>query len=160
MAVCTETACSSDSTPADTPTLQPPAATIAATTAPIPIVLVGDTARNDTAEITVHGLRRSRSEDGGAPPEGSIWLLLDFSVRNLGPQALPLEVSFSAVDGHEYERVQPPGISPALAAPVDPGAEVRGEIAFLVEESTIYGTLIYGLGGKTWAIQLDRLLDR
>jgi hypothetical protein len=49
---------------------------------------------------------------------------------------------------------------PALAAPVDPGAEVRGEIAFLVEESTIYGTLIYGLGGKTWAIQLDRLLDR
>jgi hypothetical protein len=162
LALCAQTACGagSDSTAVATPTLRPPSATIAATTPPIPIFLVGDVARNDTAEITVHRLRRSRSEGGGSPPEGSIWLLLDISVSNLGPRALPLEASFTAVDGHEYERVQPPGIGTALASPVEPGADPRGEIAFLIEETTTYGTLIYGLGGLTWAIQLDRLLDR
>jgi len=139
LVLCCQTACGagSDSTAAATPTLPPPA-TIAATTPPIPIFLIGDVARNDTAEITVHGLRRSRNEGGGSPPEGSLWLLLDISVSNLGPRALPLEASFTAVDGHEYERVQPPSISTALASPIDPGANPRGEIAFLIEEATTY----------------------
>jgi hypothetical protein len=44
--------------------------------------------------------------------------------------------------------------------PIAPAADLRGEIAFLIEESTTYSTFLYGLGGLVWAIQLDRLLER
>jgi hypothetical protein len=87
-------------------------------------------------------------------------LLLDLSVRNLGNEALPLDAALVTLEGHEYERAQPPGLNPALTMPIAPAADLRGEIAFLIEDSATYSTFLYGLGGLVWAIQLDRLLER
>ena len=126
-------------------------------TPPIAIVLPGEVARTDTAAITVHGARRSNLEGGQAPPEGFRWVLLDVSLEHLGTEPLPFDVTFVHADGRVFQRAHPPSASPELSAPIEPGASLRGEIAFLVEADTRSGALVFGLGTATWAIQLSMI---
>jgi hypothetical protein len=147
---------------------QPPTPAAASTATPIvvpasiqapaiTIVLLGEVARNETAEITIHSVRRSSDEGGETPPEGFRWVLLDISLQHLGQQPLAFETTFVHTDGREHAPAHPPGVSAGLAAPIEPGASLRGEIAFLLDDRTRHGTLIFGLGVATWAIQLSNL---
>ena len=120
----------------------------------ITIIPIGRTAISESAEITIHGVRRSDNEGGESTPAGFTWLLLDLSVQHLGPEALPLAARLIHADGREFERARPPGVSAELDAPLAAGAGARGEIAFLVETRMVGGILIYGLGEERWALEL------
>lgn len=137
-----------------------PAATILPATPappPIEIILLGETARGDTGEITIHGVRRSTREGDEFAPTGFEWLLLDVALKHLGTEPHSFEVVLVHADGREFERARPPGISLELDAPVAAGAGVRGEIAYLVEVSMRGGILVYGFGDDVWALQLGLL---
>jgi hypothetical protein len=120
----------------------------------ITIVLLGETARSDTEEITVHAFRRSSVEHGETAIEGHEWLLLDVEVRNLADAPLPFNVQLFHADGREFARAYPPSASEAMSDAISAWSEVRGEIAFLVEQGSTAGVFVFGLGETLWAVQL------
>jgi hypothetical protein len=120
----------------------------------ITIVLLGETARSDTEEITVLAFRRSRGENGETTIEGHEWLLLDVEMRNLADASLPFHVHLFHADGREFPRAYPPGVSEAMTEAIGGGSGVRGEIAFLVPEGSGAGVCVFGLGEALWAVQL------
>ena len=147
------------SEPAPRPSLLASATPVAwpTDTQAITIVLLGETARSDTEEITVHAFRRSSDEDGETASEGYEWLVLDVEVRNLADASLPFHVQLFHADGREFERAYPPSVGEAMSEAIGGGSGARAEIAFLVERGSTAGVFVFGLGEALWAVQLNNL---
>ena len=120
----------------------------------IRIYPLGQTARGEAGEVTIHGVRLSEGAGVDAPPAGYRWMLFDVGVRNTGPEPAAFHARLEDIYSVDVERAHPPGVLRDLDSPIAAGADVRGEIAFLVRGNGAGGTLLYGLGEHLWALQL------
>jgi hypothetical protein len=143
---------------AGTPT---PEATVArAPAASIRIYPLGQTAAGEIGEATIHNVRFSSAEGAARPPEGHQWMLFDVALRNLGTEPQQFHVRLVNLLDEEVPRAYPPGVIGELDTLVEGGAELRGEIAFLVTVDRLQGVLFYGIGDVVWALQLGMIRQR
>ena len=148
-------ACSSS--PAPTPTATPSPPVTGTPTPRLRLVVPGQTARADNAEITINNVRHASEDGDQQAPVGQESIFIDVTVRNTGESPFALYVELDHADGSRYERAHPPSSSPALGQAIAPGQTVEGEVAFQVEDGAAGAILKFGPVEARFAMELRML---
>lgn len=101
---------------------------------------IGDTAKVGDAEVTVHGFRTGTGNEIVSPAAGSVWIIVDATVRNTGDDAYNLssllQTAVRDSGGREYDvTIGPTDLQGQLDGTIPPGDILRGEVAFEVPEN-------------------------
>jgi uncharacterized cupredoxin-like copper-binding protein len=101
-------------------------------------VAIGQSVKLGKYQFTVHGTRKTQGDTISKPKQGQKFLLIYATVENQGQKTEPVSsvVLFALTDstGKEYERVITTEAQGSLDTNLDPGKQLKGEIAFEVPQ--------------------------
>lgn len=101
-------------------------------------VAIGQSVKLGKYQFTIHGARKTDGDTISKPKQGQKFLLINATVENQGEkkEAVSSVVLFALRDstGKEYERVITTEAKGSLDSNLDPGKQLKGEIAFEVPQ--------------------------